>query len=48
MTPLLEWIEGDVLAQDPEVHGVALLREPAVRGAILDWLHSHLSGGGGT
>ena len=27
-----------MLAQDPEGHGVALLREPAVRRAILDWL----------
>jgi dienelactone hydrolase len=37
-----------MLAQDPEGHGVALLREPAVRRAIVDWLRSHLSGGGGT
>jgi alpha-beta hydrolase superfamily lysophospholipase len=34
-----------MLAQDPEGHGVALLREPAVRRAILDWLRSHVSGG---
>jgi pimeloyl-ACP methyl ester carboxylesterase len=34
-----------MLAQDPEGHGVALLREPAVRRAILDWLRSHLLGG---
>jgi pimeloyl-ACP methyl ester carboxylesterase len=33
-----------LLARDPEGHGVALLREPAVRGAILDWLRSHLVG----
>ncbi len=34
-----------MLARDPEGHGVALLREPAVRRAILDWLRSHLFGG---
>jgi pimeloyl-ACP methyl ester carboxylesterase len=34
-----------MLAQDPEGHGVALLREPAVRRAILDWLRSHLLDG---
>jgi dienelactone hydrolase len=33
-----------MLAQDPEGHGVALLREPAVRRAILDWLRSQLLG----
>jgi pimeloyl-ACP methyl ester carboxylesterase len=33
-----------MLARDPEGHGVALLREPAVRRAILDWLRSHLFG----
>jgi pimeloyl-ACP methyl ester carboxylesterase len=33
-----------MLARDPEGHGVALLREPAVRRAILDWLRSHLLG----
>jgi pimeloyl-ACP methyl ester carboxylesterase len=35
-----------MLAQDPEAHGVALLRERAVRRAILDWLRSHLAEGG--
>jgi alpha-beta hydrolase superfamily lysophospholipase len=34
-----------MLARDPEAHGVALLREPAVRRATLDWLRSHLFGG---
>jgi pimeloyl-ACP methyl ester carboxylesterase len=33
-----------MLARDPEGHGVALLRESAVRRAILDWLRSHLFG----
>jgi dienelactone hydrolase len=33
-----------MLARDPEGHGVALLREPAVRRAILDWLRSQLLG----
>jgi hypothetical protein len=33
-----------MLAQDPEAHGVALLGEPAVRLAILNWLRSQLSG----
>jgi dipeptidyl aminopeptidase/acylaminoacyl peptidase len=33
-----------MLASDPEGHGVALLRELAVRRAILDWLRSHLFG----
>ncbi len=37
-----------MLAGDPEGHGVALLREPAVRRAILDWLRSHLFGKPGT
>jgi pimeloyl-ACP methyl ester carboxylesterase len=32
-----------MLARDPEGHGVALLRERAVRRAILDWLRSHLA-----
>jgi pimeloyl-ACP methyl ester carboxylesterase len=31
-----------MLARDPEAHGVALLREPGVRRAIVDWLRSHL------
>jgi alpha-beta hydrolase superfamily lysophospholipase len=35
----------NMLARDPEAHGIALLREPAVRGAILDWLRSHLFAG---
>jgi pimeloyl-ACP methyl ester carboxylesterase len=34
-----------MLARDPEAHGVALLREPGIRRAILDWLRSHLLGG---
>lgn len=31
-----------MLARDPEAHGVALLTEPGVRRAILNWLRSHL------
>jgi alpha-beta hydrolase superfamily lysophospholipase len=33
-----------MLARDPEAHGVALLREPGVRRAIVDWLRSLLFG----
>lgn len=35
----------NMLARDPEAHGVSLLTEPGVRRAILDWLRSHLSDG---
>jgi hypothetical protein len=31
-----------MLARDPEAHGVALLREAAVRRVVLAWLREHV------